>query len=164
MKFYYNRKYTIIDLEVKDKVFLKLYKEYSIPIVTSYKLYQQRVRLFEILQKISKLAFKLDIPNNQKIYPIVSIQQIKLALRKPDLYYRPILDFLEAVYIEGDTDQNKLYELEKVIKKRNTPKGYVKYLVRQKGYRPEYNKQKSAKEIENEKDLVKDFERYEKEE
>ena len=51
---------------------------------------------------------------------MVSIQQLELAPQKPDLYHRLTPDFPDTVYVEGDTERSKSYELEKIVRKRTT--------------------------------------------
>ena len=62
------------------------------------------------------------------------------------------------MFVQGDTNDSKSYELERVLDKRVSPRGSVKYLVRWKGYGPEEDVWKSVKELENAKELIEEYE------
>lgn len=74
-KAHYNRKHQPLFLKVEDWAMLRLYKGYSIPssLGVTKKLIQQYVRPFQVLERVGRLAYKLDVPHDWKIYPIFSI-------------------------------------------------------------------------------------------
>ena len=51
-----------------------------------------------------------------------------------DLYKRPMAEQPESVYVEGDTNTRKSWEVERVIDKEGD-----RYLVRWKGYGPAWD-------------------------
>ena len=53
MKARYNARYLLLNLEIENKVFLKLYHEYLILDLDNRKLTQQRIELFKIITKIN---------------------------------------------------------------------------------------------------------------
>ena len=63
-KAHYNRKHQPFFMKVGDWAMLKLYKGYSIPSSAGVtkKLTQQYVGPFRVLEKVGRLAYKLDIP------------------------------------------------------------------------------------------------------
>ena len=115
---------------------LKLHKGYSIPssVGVTRKLTQQYVGPFRILEKVSRLAYKLDVPNDWRIHPVFSVAQIEPA---PDLskdpFYRPRPQQPPSVFVEGDTDHHKSFEIDRLLNKRTVRKGKglaIEYLVR----------------------------------
>ena len=54
-------------------MYLRLYYEYKIPRIKNYKLYNQRVDLFKILEKIKRLIYRLDLSPLMKIYSIILV-------------------------------------------------------------------------------------------
>ncbi len=65
-KEHYDRRHQPLFMKVGEWVMLKLYKGYLIPssIGVTKKLTQQYVGLFQIIEKVSWLAYKLDVPRN----------------------------------------------------------------------------------------------------
>jgi hypothetical protein len=51
------------------------------------------------------------------------------------------------------------YEVERVIDKKASPTGVIRYLVRWKGYGPEFDEWKTASAMAKAKDLVEEYER-----
>ena len=62
-KFIYNKYYKPIFFTIGDKVLLRLYYKYNIPMLTLPKYGQQYIRLFIIKRWVGRLAYKLDIPS-----------------------------------------------------------------------------------------------------
>ena len=115
---------------------LQLHKRYSIPATVGVikKLTKQFVGPFRILEKVDCLAYKLDVPGNWRIHPVFSIAQLELAPPPAlDLFLRPIPSKLPPIFVEGDTDTLKFFEVKRLLNKRlvKRAKGRnVKYLVR----------------------------------
>lgn len=74
-KEYYNRSHQPLFMKVKDCVMLKLYKGYSIlsSVGMTKKLTQQYVGPFRIIEKIGRLAYKLEVPGDWRIHPVFSV-------------------------------------------------------------------------------------------
>ncbi|TAQ86585.1 hypothetical protein B7494_g5085 [Chlorociboria aeruginascens] len=128
MKYYYDRKHTPIALKTGDMVYIKLYKGYSIPAATSKKLHQQRVEPFEITEQVSPLAFRLHLPDHWRVHPVFSVAQLEPAPNDSDPYDRPRPEHPGSIFVEGDNKNKKSFEVEKLIAKRVTPTGRVRYL------------------------------------
>ncbi|TAQ83100.1 hypothetical protein B7494_g8576 [Chlorociboria aeruginascens] len=157
MKYYYDQKHTQISLNANDKVFIKLHKGYSIPSATSHKLHQQRVGPFTIIEKVGQLAYRLDIPKHWRVHDVFSIAQLEPCAPGDDPYQRPRPDHPDSVFVEGDDENNKSFVVDRILSKRKTPTGQVRYLVRWKGYGPEYDMWYSEKRLSDAKELVKEF-------
>lgn len=80
-----------------------------------------------------------------------------------DPFGRPQPDEPDSVFVEGDTDDFESFEVERVINKRIINKGRgvsTQYLVRWKGYGPQYDQWISIKQLDDATDLVNEYERY----
>ena len=90
-----------------------------------------------------------------------SIAHLKPAENlKNNPYQRPVPDQPPAVYVEGDTPTLRLYELERLMDRRERilrGKTVVEYLVRWKGYGAEHDKWLKQKELGNAKELLRDY-------
>lgn len=145
-------------------VFLRLYKGYSTPSATNRKLSQQRTGPFQIVERIGRLAYRLKLPDHWRIHDVFAIDHLEPAPHDEDLFSRPRPDLPDSVHVDGDTKNYKSWEVEKLIKKRVTPSGQVKYLLRWKGWGPEYDEWRGVKDLDNAADLVDEYEgqlRYE---
>lgn len=103
-----------MELAVEDMAYLRLHKGYNIPASSSKTLHQQYVGPFKVVARVGSNAYKLDIPAHWRVYPVFSIQQLEAAPRGSDPFNRPQLDHPDTVFVEGDTEFAKSYELEKL--------------------------------------------------
>ena len=79
-----------------------------------------------------------------------------------DLFERLRPDHPPSVFVEGDIDTLKSYEVERLLNKRTMRKGRglaTEYLVRWKGYGPAFDRWYNIKDLENSADLVKEYEK-----
>ena len=166
-KFYYNRKHQPMYFKKGDKVLLRLYKGYSIPqpagAIKKDKIGQRYVGLFNIITKVGKQAYRLDIPGYQRVHPVFIVAQLELQPAGTDLYQRLLPDKPNLVYIEGDTAKYKLYKLKSLLNKRvrNRSRGQsIEYLVRQKGYGPKFDQWYNIKHLGNVAELVQEYKNY----
>lgn len=109
----------------------------DIPSAKSKKLSQQYVGPFRVVERIGRLAYRLDVPSLWRVHNVFSIAYLETSpAPATDPYDRPRSDHLGTVFVEGDTDMWKPYELKRVLSHRVTSKGRTQYLVRWKGYGP----------------------------
>ena len=118
MKKFYDSCHKLKSFTVSDKVLLHLYKGYSIPIVTNPKLAPQYAGPFKVLERIGRLAYWLDLPGHWHIYPVILIAHLKPVVK--DVYSRPHADYPDSVFIQGDTNEWKSFEVERLVDKRIT--------------------------------------------
>ncbi|RKF57458.1 hypothetical protein GcC1_189022, partial [Golovinomyces cichoracearum] len=130
MKKYYDDKHMPMFFSVGDFVMLRLHKGYTIPIakLITKKLQQQLVGPFKVTERIGKLAYRLDIPANWKIHPIVTIAQLEpTSDPNNDPNSRKIKpDFPIQVYDVLEQEIEKILG-KRIIKKRG--KDILQYLV-----------------------------------
>ena len=64
MKFYYNHRHIAMFFALGDWALLRLHYEYNILSATNRKLDQQYARPFKVIEKIGRLAYRLQIPDH----------------------------------------------------------------------------------------------------
>lgn len=160
MKHHYDRRHQALFLSVGDFALLRLHRGYSIPSAKSRKLSQQFAGPFKVTERVGRLAYRLAIPQHWRIHDVFSIAQLEPAPNPAaDPYKRPHPDEPPPVFVDGDTNNYKSYEVERIMDKRVSPKGLVRYLIRWKGYGPEEDVWRSLKELGNASELVEEYER-----
>ena len=126
-------------LTLGDWALLRLHYGYNILSTTNCRLDQQYAGPFEVLERISRLAYRLKIPDHWKIHDVFSIAQLEPALALgSDLYNRPILD--EPSPIKLGTNA---YEVERILDKWVIRKGRgfsTQYRIWWKGWGLEYDR------------------------
>ena len=157
MKFYYNHRHTPMFLALGDWALLRLHHGYNILSTTNRKLDQQYAGPFEVLERISRLAYRLKIPDHQKIHDVFSIAQLKPALALgSDPYNCPILD--EPSPIELGTNA---YEVERILDKRVIRKGRgfsTQYRIRWKGWGLEHDRWYRIQDLGDYNELIEEYE------
>lgn len=162
-KAYHDEKRVPLDLAVDDKVYIRLHKGYNLPGEKNRKLSAQRARPFTV-KECFKNAYRLDIPPTWKIHNVISVEHLEPAPKGIDPYNRPIPDASTGpVPQEGDTDEYKSYEIEKILDKRQRRYGRGKprteYLVRWKGYGAAYDTWYPEYALGDAQELVDEFNR-----
>ena len=61
---------------------------------------------------------------------MVSVIYLEPREDDPNPYKRPRPEHPLVVFVDGDTEYNKSFEIKKIMDKRTTPSGRVKYLVK----------------------------------
>ena len=125
-KLRYDRIYKALRLNEGSLVFLRLYYGYRIPGVY-YKYSNQRVGPFKILEKVGKLVYRLELPSNMYIYPVISVAQIEPVIDPADDPYHRLPLPPGPVEEEDQNPINPLYEIERFLDKEP---GKDRYLVK----------------------------------
>jgi len=123
------------------------------------KIAQQRAGPLEIIQVVGKNAYKLKLPVNWKIWPIISVIYLDPAPRGKDPFEWTAPPPPPVVRAADDPEAE--WEVEAVVRKRVLKWGRstkVQYLVRWKGFGPEYNEWNDEESLEGCSELVKDYE------
>ena len=162
-KEHYDRSHQLLFMKVRNWAMLKLHKGYPIPSSVGIikKLTQQYVGLFKIVEKIGQLAYKLEVPSDWRIYPIFFVTQLKPAPDPfKDPFHRPCLQQPSSVFVKGDSDKHKSFEIDRLLNKRIVRKGRglaIEYLVRWTGYGLEWDRWYNIKDLDNAANLVRDY-------
>lgn len=154
-KTYYNVKHTPITLKERDLAFLKLHAGYSILSLPNKKLSQQRVGPFHILQKIGKLAYRLELPPVMKMNPVISIAQLEPLPASPDPYNRQRHKPVMPVVTDNQLTDNKYY-VKRLLDKRIV-QDKTQYLVKWLHYWPEHNVWYGLDDLADAIDKIKGF-------
>ena len=142
MKAQYNAKHKAITFNEGDQVFINLRHAYHIQSLRSHpKFKQQRIGPFKVLQKVGKLAYKLDLPAEMRIDPVVSIAHLEPAPNN-DPYERTIAS--ENPPVTYADDGEPLYEIEAIVGHQRRRFGRqaepsLRFRVRWSGYGPEHD-------------------------
>jgi len=143
------------------RIDVKLHHGYSIPMPTSPKYGQQYVGPFTVKRRIGRLAYELDIPTHWRVHPVFSVVWLE-PYPNPDPFNRPEPERPGTVFVEGDTETEQSYELDRILDKRiviRRKKRITEYLVRWKGWPPEYDQWLKDSELSKAQDLVEDYEK-----
>lgn len=107
-------------MKVGDWAMLKLYKGYSIPSSADVtkKLTQQYVGPFRVLEKIGRLAYKLDVLLNCRVHSVFLMAQLEPTTSPTnDPLNRPRPHMLPAVFVNRDTNASKSFEVKRLLNK-----------------------------------------------
>ena len=115
------------------------------------KLTEQFVGPYKVKRVVSTNAIELEIPPTIKIHPVVNVSRVQLY--KPQKESQRIVP-LQPVVI----DREEKYKVEKILNKRKV-QGKDRFLVWWKGYTAEADIWEGRENLENAKELVKEFER-----
>ena len=138
-----------------DFVYLQLHKGYNIPAnaAITHKLGQQYTGPFKILHKVGRLAYELELPTHWRVHPVFTIAMLEPApIPGSDPFGRPTPEQPDAVYVEGDTEAQKSWEVERIVGKQGN-----RYLVRWKGWGPAHDQWRTKAQL-NASELVKEYE------
>ena len=121
----------------------------------------QYVEPFCIVEKIGCLAYRLDIPLDWRIYLVFFVTQLEpVSPPSEDLFARLFPSNPPLVFVKGNTDKLKSFEIEKLLNKHQVKKGRgraIEYLVHWKGYGPNWNRWYNVKELDNAAALVGNY-------
>ncbi|KAJ5752832.1 hypothetical protein N7520_008426 [Penicillium odoratum] len=112
-----------IHFKVGDYVLLKLGDGYNIPANHRLptKLGQRYVGRFRVLKRIGRLAYKLDLPSDWKIHPVISVAHLEPAPPGDDPWERPqtvAVDTHDPTFDARFPDEKELYDVQEILRKR----------------------------------------------
>jgi hypothetical protein len=156
MAIYYDKKHSPITFKAGDRVYIKLAQGlepgYRIPNATG-KLQQLRVGPFPIIEPVGRLAYKLKLPSNWNIHPVISIAH--LEPHRPDPYNRELPPPPPDLDAEGE----EVFEVEAIIGKRyNKRRKRSEWHVKWRGYGPEQMTWEPVEHLKNAQGILDQFE------
>jgi hypothetical protein len=105
---------------------------------------------FKVLQVVSPVAYKLQLPSNLKIHPVFHVSLLKPASFDPINPPPPVQD---PVVVQGEDE----YEVAEILNRRG--KGRLeRFLVRWKNFGPEHDTWEPRSHLVHCPDLLADFE------
>lgn len=157
----YDQKHQPLFMKVGEWAMLQLHKGYNLLATAKVtrKLTQQYVDPFRIVEKVGRLAYRLDMPPDWRIISMAQLKPIPPLGKDP--FARLFPSNLPPVFIEENTDNFKSFEVERLFNKWYVKKGKgqsIEYLVRWKGYGSEWDRWYNIKELDNAASLVNDYE------
>ena len=126
------------------------------------KLCQQSVNPFGVIERVGQVVYPLAIPDNWCIHPVFTIARVEpCPSPSNDAFERIRRTTPDSVFVEGDSDKVKSWEVERLVDKRVVARG-VEYLVRWKGWDEEHDFWRSLPELENAMHLIKKYDTTER--
>jgi len=157
---HYDKKHVSLDFST-GYAFLRLGADYSIPAVRKQKFVQQRIGPFKILELVGKgKVYRLQLPPHYGIHPVILVVHLEPSPAPGlDPYNRPVPtnDMAPVVSPEGDPE----WEIEAIVNKRTSRRGRkrkTEYLVRWKGYGPEWDPWYAEDDLPNAQEPIADYE------
>ena len=111
---------------------------------------------YKVKEIVSSNTIELELPKSIRIHPVVNVSRVWL--------YKPQIEGQKKILPKPVIiKEEEKFEVEKILNKR-TIREKEKFLVQQKGYMVEKDTWENRENLENAKELVKEFEReYRKE-
>ncbi|KAL1981340.1 hypothetical protein VTN96DRAFT_2781 [Rasamsonia emersonii] len=164
MKRIYDSHHKDVHFAVGNEVYLCLGDGYDIPAnaIAAKKVRDKRAGPFKVLERVGKLAYRLDIPATWRIHPVISVAHLEPAPKGPDPYGRTATE-PGAVLDERFPEDTDRYEVEVILDKRTRCYGRSKtptthYLVRWKGYTAAGDQWLHERNLVGAEELIKEFE------
>ena len=151
MKAYYDSRHQARFFNVNDLVNLRLNRGYQIPSGLK-KIGPQLVGPFKVIERIGRLAYRLELPGNMRIHNVISVAHLEPATDPSEDPYHRHHSPPPAVTIDGEDE----YVIDKLVRKRRVRKGRgwsVQYLIRWKGYGPEHDTWQPERDVADTKAL-----------
>ena len=147
-------------MKLDDYALIRLHREYDISFTTilSSKFSQQYAKSFKILKKIDCLTYRLKLSSHWRIHSILSMTQLKLAVKRINSYNRFRSNHPPSIFVKKDIDIVKSYRLKKMIDKRFIKRRDTEYLIKWKEYDEKYDEWRNLSEMENAMNLIREYE------
>ena len=159
MKKYYDRRHEPQHFAEGDSVYIRLHKGYSIPDKdVSRKLLQQDAGPFRVIERVGRLAYRLELPPHMRIHDVISVAHLEPAPMGEDPFGRPYQPNPQPVTEDSEGAE---YELDTILNKRTIRRGrknVKQYLVRWKGYGAQWNEWYDDANLPNARELIEEFE------
>jgi hypothetical protein len=151
MKSQYDKNHLPMVFNKGDKVMLRLHKGYTNKWTLNRKLNKQYSGPYKILEKVGRLAYRLDLPQESRVYPVISVAHLEKLPVDHDPFERTH-EKPGPVYVDADE-----YEIERIIDVKGSGRA-KRYLVRWKGYGEEDDSWLKPADLQNAKEAIADFE------
>lgn len=151
MKSQYDKNHLPVVFNKGDKVLLRLHKGYTNKWTLNRKLNKQYSGPYKILDKVGRLAYRLDLPQESRVYPVISVAHLEKLPADHDPFERTH-EKPGPVYVDADE-----YEIERIIDVKGSGRA-KRYLVRWKGYGEEDDSWLKPADLQNAKEAIADFE------
>ena len=156
MKKYYNDRHKLKFFKISDMINLQLHWEYTILSIQNKKIEQQFMSLFNFIERIEHLIYRLKLLSHWWIHNIISIAHLEEAITA-DSYNQLKLNHSLTVMINSNLNH---YKIEKLLCKRIRQSEHrdceiiTKYLIQWKDYSLEHNVWYNIKNLSNLRELI----------
>ena len=150
-------------LKSRDKIFLRLHRDYNLSEKHNKKLFNQRCDPFLVKRRVERLVYELNLSSRWQIHSVISVTQLESVLADEDSYKRKRSNYSNEVKVEDilNISWMKFYEVEKLVDRRIRKYDQItikQYLLRWKDYDLEYNEWKSISALEKFLNLIEEYE------
>lgn len=160
MKKRYNQRHKPIHFNVGDYVYLRLWKAYNIPTnkSTTRKLGQAYAGRFRMLERVGRLAYRLDLPSAMKLHNVISVELLEPAPKDVRDEGNPVLTVDDRF-----PEQQDRFDVEAILDKRvravgRSRKPVTFYLIRWKNAGPEHDEWVHERNAVGAEEKIADFE------
>ena len=157
----YDENHHSLQLKIESWALLRLHKKYEISfiIVLNRKLFQQYVKLFQIVEKINTLTYKLNFSREWKIWFVVFIAQFEFSSTSNSDSFERIRVFSSSITMKDELkfDIVRSFEIERIIAKRFNKRRNHEYFVRWFEYESQNDFWRNVSKLQDVIDLVNDF-------
>jgi hypothetical protein len=132
-KVIYDDKHKSFAFNSKNKVYLRLHREYSLSKKSNFKLSNQRSDSYVIKRKMKNAVYELILSQNARIHFVIFIAQLKSAKDDSDSFNRLRSINSESVDMNDDISIKRFFEVKKILKKRTRKYekiNVVQYLIK----------------------------------
>ena len=102
-------------LQPGDRAFIRLHDGYRVAGMGNRKLSEQRVGPFRVIERVGSRAYKLDIPTEWTIHPVINIAMLEPAPSRKDPFERPTPDHPPAVDDERNNNNGAYYTVAQIV-------------------------------------------------
>ena len=111
---------------------------------------------FEVLERVSPVAYRIRLPGSYRIHPVINIAHLEsYKASPPEFGNRPIKHIPRQ-----DFEQMPEYEIERIVDERFIKKGNKRikqYKIRWLGYESDEDRWKTEKELKNAPEIIKEW-------
>ena len=155
-KLRYDNRHRLLEFDVGDMVFLRLHHGYHLPGRPAKAYSQQRAGPYRVLERVGRLAYRLDIPPNSRIHPVISIAHLSPSADGEDPFQR--LTSPPGPVRDDQPRADDEYEVEAILKhRRDKRKGGLEYLLKWLGYGHEHNVWQHETDLIGATELIGDY-------
>ena len=154
----YNAAYRWEEFNERDLVWLHLRLAYRPKGKPNKRETLHRQGPYSIIRKVSLLAYELDIPSGTKIHPIISVVYLSRYRSYKDPFQRvpPPLGPVEYDNSGFKASTDGEWKLERIVDHRTKRSG-IEYLVRWKGFGPQYDVWMKQNELKYARQLQEEY-------
>ena len=157
-KAYFDGRHRLVRFVEGDQVLLRLHKGYQLPGEHNPKLSRRYAGPFTVKRMISQGAYELDLPEDWRVHPVITTEQLEPLPDEPDPYGRHRPWHPDAV----ETASELTYDYEVVEIKDRRLRRYGRrpvweYLVRYQGFEDEHNEWKAEHQLQNHEQMLIDY-------